>query len=105
MGVCYAFNARLQSQLFKQTKYFDTFSNVFNISSPDVRMPTGFGPNAGFFLMIDTKRRLHPRTQPEVPICPVAPSNNYILSVSNGESSFDIGIEPQLIFKSVVLQC
>jgi hypothetical protein len=57
--------------------------------SEAVRMPTGFGPNSGFFLMIDTKQRLHPRTQPQEPICRLKPSNNFIISVSNTDSAFD----------------
>ncbi len=90
-GICQVFNGANQKQLFKPSKYMDMFERVFRIPDEnEIKMPTGFGPSSGLFMVLDNHWRNHPKTEPNDPIYDAKVSPDFVVSVGDTLSGFDV---------------
>jgi hypothetical protein len=81
------------------------FHKIFNTTAPNVVFPNGFGSSAGLYLVLDNKRRFHPRTERADPFCLAKASPNFLVTVSNTDGAFDVlrhGVQVKPGYKTIL---
>ncbi len=85
-GICSTFNSSPIQKVFKPSSILDSFTRIFVPTSDEPRMPTGFGPESGFFMLLDTHGRNQPITEKAT-----TPKRrwNFKVAINDPKSAFD----------------